>query len=160
MSIDFKDNEAENGGGEATLNHETQRDVGGSYSASGPWHIEEVEPWTEPVDGNALLSEVEGVIKRYVVLPRWAAETIALWVVHAYAFQLREVSTYLGIESPEKRCGKTTLLSVLSELSNRAVALANISSPAVFRAIEEKQPTLLIDEQTHFCRGTMNCEGF
>jgi len=43
------------------------------------------------------------------VLPRWAAETW-LVIMHTYAFQLRDVSTYVGIESPEKAVrGKTTL---------------------------------------------------
>src|SRR3982751_6411062 len=74
-------------------------------------------------------------------------------------FLCGEVSTYLGVESPEKRCGKTTFLSVLSELVNRAVALANISSPAVYRAIEEKRPTLLIDEADTFLQGNDELRG-
>jgi putative DNA primase/helicase len=86
------------------------------------------------------------LLLRFVVLPRWAAETLALWTLHTHAFQLRHVTTYLGIESPEKRCGKTTLLTVQSELVNRPIVAANISSPAFFRAIEELRPTLLIDE--------------
>jgi hypothetical protein len=102
------------------------------------WHIEEVEPWPEQVDGSALLDELESVLGRYVVLPPWAAATSALWVLHTYAFQLRDVSTYLGIESPEKRCGKTTLLSVLSELGNRTVALANISSPRYIEQLRRR----------------------
>src|SRR5713101_8283733 len=56
-----------------------------------------VEPWPEPVDGKALLDEVEGQLKRFVVLAKWAAETLALWVVHTYAFQLRQVATYIGV---------------------------------------------------------------
>src|SRR3954471_18077786 len=68
-----------------------------------------VEPWPEPVNGEALLDELEQVMRRFVILPRYGAEALALWTLHTYAFQLREVSTYLGIESPEKRCGKTTL---------------------------------------------------
>ena len=117
------------------------------------WEIEDVEPWPEAVDGGELLNELEEVMRKHVVLPPWAAETAALWVLHTYAFPLRDVSAYLGVESPEKRCGKTTFLSVLSELANRAVPLANISSPAVYRAIEEKQPTLLIDEADTFLQG-------
>jgi hypothetical protein len=105
-----------------------------------------VEPWPEPVDGKALLDELEAELNRFVVLARWVAETLALWVVHTYAFQLRQVATYIGVESPEKRCGKTTLLTVLCELVNRPVIASNISSPAFFRVIEEKAPTLLIDE--------------
>src|SRR5436309_10515364 len=85
----------------------------------GPFAQAPVEPWPEPVDGRVLLDELCQVLKRYVVLPERAVETLALWIVHTYAFQLREVSTYVGLESPEKRCGKTTLLSVLSELVSR-----------------------------------------
>jgi putative DNA primase/helicase len=98
-------------------------------------------------------------LRRFVVLPKWAPETLALWIIHTYAFQLRDVSTYLGIQSPEKRCGKTTLLSVLSELANRSVTAANISSPAFFRVIEELQPTLFIDETDTFLQGNEQLKG-
>jgi hypothetical protein len=124
--------------------------------ASGGWdsgqdiylweHGVAVEPWPEPVDGKRLLDELESLIARFAVLPKWAAPTLALWVVHTYAFHLRLVATYVGIESPAKRCGKTTLLTILCGLVNRPVVASNISSPAFYRVIEEKKPTLMIDE--------------
>lgn len=106
----------------------------------------DLEPWPEPVDGATLLDNLQRLLVCFVILPKWAAETLALWIIHTYAFELRNVSTYLGIESPQKRCGKTTLLTLLSELVNRPVVASNISSPAFFRIIEETRPTLLIDE--------------
>jgi putative DNA primase/helicase len=109
-------------------------------------HGTTVEPWPEPVDGKVLLDGLECLVTRFAVLPRWASVALALWVVHTYAFLLRQVATYIGVESPEKRCGKTTLLTVLCELVNRPVVASNISSPAFFRVIAEKKPTLLIDE--------------
>jgi putative DNA primase/helicase len=39
-----------------------------------------VEPWTEPVDGAALLKELRNYFGRYVVLPKWADVALALWV--------------------------------------------------------------------------------
>jgi len=96
------------------------------------------------------------ILCRYVLLPRWAPETLALRVLHTYAFELRDVTAYLGIESPEKRCGKTTLLGVLNELVNRPIAASNISSPAFFRVIEEARPTLLIDEADTLLAGNRN----
>jgi hypothetical protein len=104
-------------------------------------------------DLQALLSDLRSLIQRYVVLPEFAAETLALWVVHTYAFQLRQVTTYIGVVSPEKRCGKTTLLELLGLLANRSLTAANISPPALFRVIEETQPTLLIDEADTFLQG-------
>src|SRR5258708_7629337 len=116
-------------------------------------------PWPEPVDAKTLLALLVQLLKRFVVLPKWAAETLALWVVHTYAFHLRDVTTYIGIESPEKRCGKTTLLSLLHELAHRAVASSNISPPAFFRVIEDLSPTLLIDEVDTFLKGNDQLRG-
>ena len=101
-------------------------------------------------DSHALLNDLRDLIKRYVVLPELSAEALALWVVHTYAFTLREVTTYIGVVSPEKRCGKTTLLELLRALAHESVAAANISPPALFRVIQETQPTLIIDEADTF----------
>ncbi len=118
-----------------------------------------VVPWTEPVDGKLLLDEIRQALRRFVVLPKWAEETLALWVFHTYAFELRDVSAYMGIESPEKRCGKTTLMIVLSELVNRPEVAANISSPAFYRMIEETHPTLFIDEADTYLRRNEQLRG-
>ncbi len=105
----------------------------------------------EPLNsGQALLDALTSVLARFVVLPKHAAEALALWIVHTYAFELRDVSVYIGIESPEKRCGKTTLLTVLSELAHNAIAATNISPSAFFHVIEKDRPTLLIDEADTF----------
>jgi hypothetical protein len=131
------------------------------WAGESALELPRVEPWPEAVEGAALLDELEQVLKRIVVLPQWAAEALALWTVHTCAFELREVTTYVGVESPEKRCGKTTLLTLLAELVNRPVVASNISSPAFFRVIEETRPTLLIDEADTFLatdqlRGILN----
>jgi Protein of unknown function (DUF3631) len=109
--------------------------------------------------GAKLLDELTEIFSRYVVLPKWAAEALALWTVHTYAFELREVSTYIGLESPEKRCGKTTLLGLLSKVVNRPVVAANISPSAFFRVIEKVRPTLLIDEADTFLQGNDELRG-
>src|SRR4051794_19892063 len=120
--------------------------------SNGILETPELEPWPEPVDGNLLLDLSTSILGRFAVLPQWAPEALALFNLHTYAFHLRDVSTYVGIESPEKQCGKTTLLAVLGKLVNQPVMAANISSPAFFRVIQELQPTLLIDEADTFLR--------
>jgi len=122
-------------------------------------HVEDVLPWPEPVSGAALLDELSANLTRFVVLPPHASIALALWDVHTYAWQLRDVTTYIGIESPEKQCGKTTLLTVLNELVNRAVAAANVSPPAFFRVIQDLAPTLLIDEGDTFLRNNDQLRG-
>jgi len=63
-----------------------------------------VKPWPEPVDGCVLLDQIAWTLNLFVILPEWAAETLALWILHTYAFQLRDVTAYIGLESPEHRC--------------------------------------------------------
>ena len=120
---------------------------------------EPLESWNDPVAGVALLDELRETFRNYVVLPKWAPEMLALWTLHTYAFQLRDVTTYVGVSSPEKRCGKTTLLGLLSKLVHRPLAAANISPPALFRVIEEAEPTLLIDEADTFLHGNDEMRG-
>ena len=125
----------------------------------GALFLRDAEPWPTPVHGAGLLDALVETINRYVVCPRYGAETLALWTLHTYAFQLRRVTTYIGITSPVKRCGKTTLLTLLSMMANRSVVAANISPPALFRVIEEAQPTLLIDEADTFLQGNDELKG-
>ena len=114
--------------------------------------ITEVEPWPESVDGATLLDELVHTIKAYVVLPRGAAQALALWILHTYCLDAFVVSPLLVLKSPEKRCGKTTGLTILHFLVKRAVSAANISPAVLFRSIEKYQPTLLIDEADTFLR--------
>ena len=118
-----------------------------------------VVPWPEPVDGKVLLDELKYWLHYFIVLPRWSAEILALWIVHTYAVWLRQIATYIGIESPVRRCGKTTLMTLLSELVERPEPASNISAPYLYRAIEELRPTLLIDEAETFLKGNAPLRG-
>jgi hypothetical protein len=118
-----------------------------------------VAPWPQPVNGAELLEEIHLKIAGHVVLPRWAAETMTLWVPHTFAFECRDITTYLGIESPEHRCGKSTLITILSELTQRAVVASNVSAPSFFRVITQIVPTLFIDETDTFLTGNDELRG-
>ena len=118
-----------------------------------------VVPWPEAVDGVILLDELRQLHGSFAVLPRWAPEVLALFVLHTYGYDLRDVSTYLGLESPTRRCGKTTVMTLLSELVNRPEPAANISPSAFFRVIDEERPTLLIDEADTLLPGNSQLRG-
>jgi putative DNA primase/helicase len=112
--------------------------------------ITKPEPWPEPVEGVALLDDLEAAIKRYVVLTEAAARAVALWALHTYVFEAFDVTPRLAITSPEMRCGKSTLLRVIGALVNKPMSAANITAPAMFRTIEACRPCLLIDEADTF----------
>ena len=110
-----------------------------------PIELSEPDPWENPVNGAALLDEIVSGIKRYVVLPEHAARACACWVVHTYLVEHFLVSPRLGISSPTKGCGKTTLLDVVKRLVLRPLMCSNVTPAAVFRVIEKcssMRPTL------------------
>jgi hypothetical protein len=108
------------------------------------------DPWPDPVDGGALLDELVSVFTRYVMMPPASATAAALWCMHAHAFEASTTSPRLFITSPEKRCGKTTLLRVIQALVPKALQASNITAAALFRTVEAARPTLLIDEADTF----------
>ena len=110
----------------------------------------EIEAYPQPVDGVPLLDGIVAQIERYVRMSPEAALAVALWIVHAYCFNDFTISPRLVITSPEKRCGKTTLLRLVQALVPKALAASNITSAAMFRTIETHRPTLLIDEADTF----------
>lgn len=123
--------------------------------------FDDPDPWPEPVDGAELLDELAETAGRFLSLPDGGAEAIALWVMHAHAHGASEVSPVLAITSPTHRCGKTTLLELLSALTPRPLPAANLTPATVFRAVERFQPTLLVDEGDTFLhsdelRGVLN----
>jgi len=124
-----------------------------------PLDLVDIEPWPTPVDGSALLVELADRIRRHVILEPAAADAAALWVVHTHSIEAAYVSPRLAITSPEKRCGKTTLLSVLNGLVRRPLTAANITPATMFRAIEAAGPTLLVDEADTFINGAEELRG-
>jgi len=77
-------------------------------------------------------------------MPEGGPEAVTLWIMHTYCHEAAFVSPLLGITSPERRCGKSTLQSLLTALVRRPLPASNISPAAVFRSIERWRPTLLI----------------
>jgi hypothetical protein len=124
-----------------------------------PGWVMQVEPWPEPVNGMLLLDSLRQLFNQCVILPKWVPELLPLFVLHTYGYHLRDVSVYLGIESPLKRCGKTTLLSLLLRLINRPVVGANVSSSSFFHVIQDLKPTLMIDEADRFLKSRPELQG-
>ncbi len=109
-----------------------------------------IEPWHEPVDGSALLFLLTKKLKQFVILSEHEAHAIALWILFTYCIDGVSVAPILNLSSPEKRCGKSTLMSLLQLLVNRPLLASNVSSAALFRTIEALNPTLLLDETDTF----------
>jgi putative DNA primase/helicase len=122
--------------------------------------LPEAEPWPLPVAGAALIEELAKTIRRHVVLPQHVADVLAAWIVHTYVAECFQHTPRLGITSPTKRCGKSTLLQVLTLLCRRVLKADNISASGIFRTVEALAPlTLLIDEADTFLRDNEELRG-
>jgi len=100
-----------------------------------------IEPWPEEVEISALLDDIESIVRRYTVLDDVYVIAVTLWAVFTWVHTEATVSPILNLTSPEKRCGKSTLLGVTELLSCRPISSGNISTAALYRSIEEWQPT-------------------
>jgi putative DNA primase/helicase len=118
-----------------------------------------VEPWESAVAGDKLLDAVERVFRRYIVLPKGAAEALALWALHAWTMNAGDISPFMVLVSPTKRCGKTSVLIILYYITPRSELASNISPSALFRYVEEMRPTLLIDEADSFVKDNEELRG-
>jgi hypothetical protein len=118
-----------------------------------------LEPWPEPVAGETLVNNMTATIKKHVVLTDEQSLAVALWVLHAHAFEFADISARLHIASPAPRCGKTTLLDLISEMVPKSVRTENLSLAVTFRLIEMYQPTLLIDEADAFLKENEEMRG-
>ena len=117
------------------------------------------EPWHEPVNSAALLDEMASTFKRFLVLPNHSAEALALWCLHAHAHDAADISPILAILSPEKRCGKTTTIKVVSALVPKPMHTINTSTSVLFRVIEKHKPTVLVDEGDTFLKDNDDLRG-
>jgi hypothetical protein len=121
--------------------------------------VDGLEPCGYPVQGNHIANVIKDSLNSHLVLPKGADTAITLWVMASYAINSFRIFPKLCLSSPDKRCGKTTTLAVIQSFVDRALAISNISNSAVFRAIQDWHPTLLIDEGDTFISRNLELRG-
>lgn len=107
-------------------------------------------PAANAQNGSSLMYDLVAAVQRHMVVPESSAILIALWVVFTHLFHLFGIAPYLAVTSPEKRCGKTNLMTFLSRLCHAPYVTSNMSEAAIYRCIEREKPTLLMDEADTF----------
>ena len=106
----------------------------------------DVAPWHEAVDGSQLFIDIEKQISRFVICDPETKTAATLWVIMTYLVDVIHCLPIANITAPEKNCGKSIMLELLSKLSLKPLVTANISSAALFRLIDKYKPTLFLDE--------------
>jgi len=99
-------------------------------------------------EGAQILDALRAQVKRYVAMPSEEAVTsVALWVAATHLQRAWQHAPRLAIVAPEKRCGKSRLLDVVTETVHNRLITVNASAAAIFRSIDgDDPPALLVDE--------------
>jgi hypothetical protein len=126
-----------------------RRDLGLDTEYAGQGRIAKILdllPWHEPVDGDRVATTLATAIKNYAILTDAQVDAITLWILQTWLVDKFTIAPRLAVTSPTKGCGKTTVLSILDKVTKRPKRAGSISPAAVFRAVEQFQPTILFDE--------------
>lgn len=114
---------------------------------------EELPDWPVPIVPEELADLVANKIAMHTVMSKSETTAITLWCFASYGINCFTIFPKLALVSPEKRCGKTTTMSVIKSICRDGFATANITPAALFRTISLCQVTMLIDEADQFVKG-------
>jgi len=120
---------------------------------------EELHP--DPVtDLGAVLDEGVRVAKTHVAAPDTHFDTTALWCVHAHLVHHEilgvNITPRLAPQSPEEDSGKSTLLKIIRALVPRPKGVGSLTGSSLFRAVEARKVTLLVDEADNVFHANAN----
>lgn len=105
-----------------------------------------IGPVNNSINLHPPIQEIAKFLSDYIHLPDSSTLVIASWVQAAWLIDVWDRFPHLAITSPEKRCGKTTLLETLSTVVPKPRSSPNISPSVMYRVIQQERPTLLMDE--------------
>ena len=105
----------------------------------------EIDPWPEAVTSDVIDDAITDLMK-HVMLNEDDAIKAVLWLTHSMVFDWWDKSPRLMITAPMKACGKSTLLGVLEDMSDRKIE-AGSCTPAAYVALASRQnQVFFIDE--------------
>jgi len=83
-----------------------------------------------------VLDLVLHLVGLYIAVTPEERLVIALWVLHTYVFDRFDVTPRLGLLSPVRGCGKTTLLILLELLANDPYRTDNVTAAVIYHLLE------------------------
>ena len=107
---------------------------------------DDTAPWDGPVDGITLFKDIYNLLGQAMWMADTARMTVAFWIIASVSFRVFRRFPYLRIKSPDRNCGKSTLIDLVAELVFKPLVSADVSPAALYRLAEAAQPTILLDE--------------
>jgi hypothetical protein len=112
-----------------------------------------LEPYTGTVSIVGLAIQADQLILAHCITTKHERTALVLWSLATYGYDHYRIFPRLLAISPERRCGKTTLLEVVAALCRNSIQASNLT-PAIISRIKGiiDDPTLLIDEADTFIK--------
>ncbi|WP_062844248.1 DUF3631 domain-containing protein [Psychrobacter sp. PAMC27889] len=119
----------------------------------------DTEPYQTPVNGAMVADEIYKLVTRHIACTDAVAIASTLWIIFTWVIEASHIAPIAWINAPEKRCGKSQLLTLIALMSKRSLPSSNITAAALFRCIEKYKPTLIIDEVDTFVNDNEDLRG-
>ena len=119
-------------------------------SETVPAFMETVKAWPEPVDGRILFDGLLALVCRFVVASEEDYHLIVLKIFESYLVDCFSCISIFRVRSPEKRCGKSTLIDVLERLILRPLSCVTVTLASMFRLVTKYHCRFLVDEAESF----------
>lgn len=117
---------------------------------------EPITPFIGTVDICSLADQADDLISKHCILTKHERTAIVLWSLSTFGYNNYRIFPRLALISPERRCGKTTTLEVISTLCKMSLSSSNLTPATLIRLRELTELTLIIDEADTFIK---NAEG-
>ena len=143
-----------------SLDKLVKRAKGRLESESSDSLVVDTELYAEPVLDIALIvSLIYQILDDHIACTDAVKVAVTLWILMTWLIPASHILPIAWINAPEKRCGKSTLLTLMSRMSKRSLSTSNITGSALFRSIESYKPTLFIDEIDTFINDNEGIRG-
>lgn len=108
--------------------------------------VEQTEPYHLAINLADVLNEIRAAFNRYAILPPHADVAMTLWCAFTWFIEVVHFAPLLIIRAPESECGKTTVKDIVELFVRRPLSNEGVTIAALFRVVEQEQPTLLLDD--------------
>jgi Protein of unknown function (DUF3631) len=98
---------------------------------------------------HTILDDIYEFVGRFIAYPNDHARVVhTLWIAHTHLIEAFYTTPRLAILSAERRCGKTTLLTITKLLAQNPYSIVAPSPASLYSLIDASQvlPSLLLDE--------------
>jgi hypothetical protein len=85
-------------------------------------------------------------LEKYLHVKPHELVAITLWIMHTFVFDRFMITPRLALLSPVRGCGKSTAIDILELLTLKPEKFDHTSPANLYHIIDEKRPTLLLDE--------------